>query len=351
MRQHYLVTTYNHRPFLEQMLASIRAQYPTLEDFRQQASVLVIDDVSRDGTQQLLLDLAAKHPNVQVHLNESNQGIGPNRNFLLDWLCAGALAADDMVLFVDGDDLLTTTHLRDKLSLFAAEPRLQCVGGQLELFYEDGSPSCVVDTFSTDPDVQAIANLFECHFYISNAMFRASVFQDPKVRFPETPTSEDWLFFALHPMVKRHCREVTLRYRRHAHNLTTHDFGDEVFRLRRSVRTLGLLRIGMHPSDRDCQLLDLVGYLSFRSRWQGARPVPVDCHMPWFNYVGRRTDVVSQWVGLRQEVHALFARMKVHNERVTPHPSVKFGNYLDQLLRSADTEIAKAATAMTAVGA
>lgn len=344
MRHHYLVTTYNHERFLAETVASIRAQYLTLEDFRQQASVLIIDDASLDGTPALLRELASTHPNIQVRLNDVNQGVGLNRNFLLNWLCAGPLAADDFVLFVDGDDLLTPTHVKDKLALFRAEPHLQCVGGQLEVFYEDGHPSCVVDTFSTDPEVQAIANLFECHFYISNAMFRAPVFQDPKVRFPETPTSEDWLFFAMHPMPKRHCREVTLRYRRHAHNLTTQDFGNVVFGLRRAARTLGLLRIGMHPSDRDCELFDLVGYLSFRSRWQGPQPTSaLDCHMPWFNYLHRREDALQRWVVVRKEVQALFERLKAHNERVPAYDLVKFARFLDHLLEAADAELASSA--------
>jgi glycosyltransferase involved in cell wall biosynthesis len=343
---HYLVTTYNNEHYLPEMLNSIIRQYPNLEAFRREARVLAIEDCSTDGTRDVLTDLAYQHPNVHVHFNERNQGIGRNRNDLLDWAYGDVsghapVGYSDFVLFVDGDDVLSPTHLADKLAVFEQDPMVDVVGGQLELFYEDGAPRHVVDTFSTDPDVLAIANLFECHVYISNALFRGRVFRAPGVRFPETPTSEDWLFFAQHQLTVRHIPQATLQYRRHSANVTLWSATGQVTELRHMAHRLSALRMGMHLSTRDCELVDLVGYLSFRIRWDG-RFVPAEAHMPWFAYLNARADVLSAWPAIRCELVALFDRMRAHNLRVTGYSVRKLDGFLSALLARADEEVSSA---------
>jgi hypothetical protein len=333
---HYLVTTFNNEHYVAEMLESIRRQYTSDDEFRREARVLVIEDRSTDNTRAVLVDLAYQHPNVHVHFNDSNQGIGRNRNDLLDWAYGDVpghtpVAYGDFVLFVDGDDILTPTHMADKLAVFARDPMVDVVGGQLELFYEDGAPRHVVDTFSTDPDVLAIANLFECHIYISNALFRGSVFRAPGVRFPETPTSEDWLFFAQRQLTVRHIPEVTLRYRRHSANVTLWSATGQVTELRHMAHRLSAIHMGMHLSTRDCELVDLVGYLSFRSRWEGQRFVPADVHMPWFAYLGARADIRAAWPTLRRELVDLFDQIRAHNWRVTGYSAGKLDGFLTAL--------------------
>ena len=344
---HYLVTTFNNERYLPEMLDSIIRQYPSIETFRREARVLAVEDCSTDNTRAVLTDLAYRHPNLHVHFNERNQGIGRNRNDLLDWAYGDApghtpVARGDFVLFVDGDDVLTPTHLADKLAVFAADPMVEVVGGQLELFYEDGFPAHVVDTFSTDPDVHAIANLFECHTYISNALFRGSVFRSPAARFPETPTSEDWLFFAQRQLQVRHIPKVTLRYRRHSANVTLWSATGQVTELRHMAHRLSALHMGMHLSTRDCDLIDLVGYLSFRIKWDGRRFVSSNTHMPWFAYLGRRPDVVGAWPEVRLGLVDLFNRMRAHNWRVTGYSTTKLDAFLSALLAQADEEVSSA---------
>jgi glycosyltransferase involved in cell wall biosynthesis len=339
----YLVTTYNHVHYFPKMLASIRRQYATKQEYDRNARILVIDDASPDETGKLLRETARANRNIEVFLNPTNRGVGHNRNFLLNWLSSRSPSPDDFVLFVDGDDVLPEGSIERKLSVFDTDPTLEVVGGQLGLFFGDDIANIVpVDTFPVDPEVLAIANIFECHFYISNALFRASVFLNPTVRFPETPTSEDWLFFALYPLRKRHVPEVTLHYRRHDNNLTNLPATSEaVFTLRRQTRSLGLLRIGMLPSARDCELLDLVGYLSFRLRWFGAgHTYDSTMAMPWFGLLSRKDDVRQNWEALRTEVSGLFDRIIAHNDRVPALDKVKLAAYCNAILQAADTEVA-----------
>jgi hypothetical protein len=344
---HYLVTTYNNARHIPEMLASIITQYPSMDAFHQQARILVTEDCSTDDTRNVLVNLAYEHSNLHVHFNERNQGIGRNRNDLLDWAYSDIpgherVRLGDFVLFVDGDDILTPTHMADKLAVFAADPMVDAVGGQLELFYEDGTPSHLVDTFSTDADVLAIASLFECHTYISNALFRGSVFRSPGVRFPETATSEDWLFFAQHQLQVRHIPKVTLRYRRHSANVTLWAAAGQVAELRHMAHRLSALHMGMHLTARDCELVDLVGYLSFRSQWAGQRFEPADVHMPWFAYISGRPDIFTAWPALRGELVELFDRMRAHNWRVTGYSTTKLDCFLTAMLARADEEVSAA---------
>lgn len=336
---YYLVTCFNNEAYIDDAIDSIRRQYVTLDDFYREARVLIVDDASTDSSPVKLRALTARHRNILAYENPRNQGIGRNRNFLLDWLSAMPLAPTDFVLFLDGDDLLAKDHIANKMSFFGLEPGLEVVGGQLELFYEDGSDAHRVESFSFDPEVQAIAHMFECHFYVSNAMFRASVFMKPGVRFPETSLGEDWLFFAMHPLKKRHAPVVTLHYRRHTRNATRANSGaDQAVRrqIRHLAHRLGALRMGLVLSDRECELMDLVGYLTFKFVMVGGQPMSSASYMPWFEFLAEQESVVANWAATSQELDSLFKRMLDCNDRIQAYNPRKLATFLNQMLTLAD---------------
>lgn len=339
---HFLVTTYKHADYVEAMMASLVAQYGSEAEFHRNSKVLILDDASPDATSEVLRMLAARHPNIEIFVNEQNRGIGFNRNFLLEWWVSRSPSASDFVLFVDGDDLLPVGALDAKLNAFSRDPSLQVVGGQLGQFFGlDSDKVQPIRTFPVDPMVQPIANIFECHFYISNATFRASVFLDRAVRFPETPTSEDWLFFTMHPLKKLHLPEVTLLYRRHGHNLTTtYTNGEMVFDIRRQARTLSLLSIGIMPSKRDCELLDLIGYLSFQLAWFGTSHLyQPEVRMPWFSLLSENKMARITWTKLQEEIRALLDRIVEANDRIQHFDPVQLRAYTKAILQAANTEI------------
>lgn len=341
----YLVTTYNHQPFIAQAIESIVHQYRDHAEFARRAEIFVVDDASLDGTPAELERLAKLHHNIRLHFNSQNQGIGKNRNFLLDWLYGQVVTAEDHVIFLDGDDMLAKQHLHHKLRLFTRDPDLEVVGGQLQLFYMDGRPDSVVNTFSLDPEIQEIASLFECHFYASNAMFRASVFKRPQVRFPETETSEDWLFFAIHPLRKRHAEDVTVHYRRHTHNLTDTVVDPlTIGQLRHTAHRLWALRIGLHLSDEECHLLDLVGYLSFRLRMSAQTIAKANIYMPWFKELKNQPYTLSHWADTRKALRTLFQRLLDNNARIPYYNPIKLKTFLEGTLKLADQEVMEAST-------
>lgn len=345
---HYLLTTYNHAHYIEATLASIRALYPDAAQFQQTARLWLLDDASADATLTGLHRLQASYPNLSIRRNPRNLGVGATRNRLLDWWRAAKPDESDHLLFVDGDDLLAPHSLSSRLSVLAANPGLDVVGGQLGLFFDD-QPGRIIafDSFALEPDILAIANLFECHFYIGNALFRAAVFLDPQRRFAEIPSSEDWLFFTTQNLRMRHIPQITLHYRQHAHNLSSHGLdARQSFHLRRQVRALSLLRLGYAPTVADCHLLDRIGYLSLRMHWHQGRL----CHkpglrLPWFLTLKEQTDLPRAWPRIRRELQQLCTRICAHNRKQPHFDPALLQRYCAGLLACAEIEIDGAVTA------
>lgn len=318
---YYLITTHNHERFIGAALQSLFAAH---EDWfnsplGKHARILVLDDASSDQTWNKLRHYQATQGQaMMLAQNRVNSGlIGLNRNILLDLLFQLEPAEQDLVMFLDGDDLLPTDHLQSRLRVFGSDPALDCVGGQLELFYDNGRQSQLIDTFSIDRETAEIANLFECHYYISNVIFKARALR--RRRFPEIASSEDWLFFAASQMQRQHCAESTLRYRRHTSNLTSLSRSSpsctqQGRESQMAARTLGLARIGYTPSAADHQLLAQIGYHSFRIRWANQQYVPAPTiSMPWFDWIGKHDACVHDGEQINTRISHLFDRMSAAN--------------------------------------
>jgi glycosyltransferase involved in cell wall biosynthesis len=103
MKISVLIAAYRAAPFLPAALACVTAQtHPDWE-------LIVVEDGSRDGTEQLVGAFAAQHPSRRVvydNLGE-NRGVAAARNRLF------SLAQGDAVAFLDADDEWQSTHLAD----------------------------------------------------------------------------------------------------------------------------------------------------------------------------------------------------------------------------------------------
>ena len=352
MHIHYLITTHNHEPFIGAALQSLFAAHEAHfnSPFATHGRILVLDDASCDLTWHKLLTYQSTCGGaMQLERNASNTAlIGLNRNRLLQMLAQSAPQAQDLVMFFDGDDLLPSDHLANRLRLFDADPTLDCVGGQLELFHDGSAQNRLIDTFSTDRETAEIANLFECHYYISNTLFKARALRGK--RFPEISTSEDWLFFANNRMSRQHCAESTLRYRRHGANLTTPPTPQQIALRRqvrayqRSARLRGLLRTGFQPSAADCTLLAAIGYQSFRIRFSADQYVAAPhISMPWFDRLARHPELLHDPDRFARSIDALFARVLDANRQSRFFPQKKLGNFLLAMRQAAGAELAAAA--------
>jgi glycosyltransferase involved in cell wall biosynthesis len=98
----FVLTVYNKRAYLADVLASVAAQDGSFE-----REVIVVDDGSTDGSRELLESLGPRLPGFRL-IAQPNQGpsIATNRGL--------AAASMPLVKLLDGDDLLApyaTTHL------------------------------------------------------------------------------------------------------------------------------------------------------------------------------------------------------------------------------------------------
>jgi glycosyltransferase involved in cell wall biosynthesis len=87
-----LLPAYNAERFVDAAVQSVVGQ--TFTDWE----VVAVDDASRDGTHQRLLDWAARDARIRVARNERNLGMTGNWNACL------ARAAGDLVIKLDADD-------------------------------------------------------------------------------------------------------------------------------------------------------------------------------------------------------------------------------------------------------
>lgn len=116
-----LIAAYNAAPFLPAAFASIEAQTHTAWE------LVVVEDGSHDGTEQLVHALAARHPGRRIVYENlgQNRGVAAARNRLL------ALAQGDAVAFLDADDQWQPEHLTDLAHALAGGAALAFSGIEL----------------------------------------------------------------------------------------------------------------------------------------------------------------------------------------------------------------------------
>ena len=123
-----LICTYNRRPFLEKLAASIQAQLPVGFPLE----VLIIDNNSSDGTAEYAKGVAEADPTFR-YLFEGKQGLSHARN-------AGAAAARHAFLLYLDDDALLPPHYLATLGKLLAENDPDFLGGPLYPLYLDPKP-------------------------------------------------------------------------------------------------------------------------------------------------------------------------------------------------------------------
>jgi glycosyltransferase involved in cell wall biosynthesis len=204
-----LIAAYNAAPFLPAAFASIEAQTHAAWE------LIVVEDGSHDGTEQLVAALAARHPVRRIayeNLGE-NRGVAAARNRLL------ALVQGEAVAFLDADDQWSPGHLADLDRALADGAALAFTG--IELW--DGDHHQTIGNHL--PPAAWIADprrwLFEHSFIQTSscvALPRASVVRtgliDETLRIGE---DRDYWFRTLEAGGKLTCTgNITCRYTKHA---------------------------------------------------------------------------------------------------------------------------------------
>ena len=106
-----IVPNYNHRPYLTRRIESILNQ--TFTDFE----LILLDDCSKDGSQQLLESYAGNPKVSQIVLNQQNSG-----STFAQWKRGLALARGEYVWIAESDDFAEPTFLETLVAQLDAHP-------------------------------------------------------------------------------------------------------------------------------------------------------------------------------------------------------------------------------------
>ena len=216
-----LVITYNQAHFVRDTLASVQAQeYPDLE-------IVVADDGSTDGTQDIIREFAARDARIVPVLAERNGGIARNLNAGLRH-CSG-----EFVAYLGGDDLMLPGKISKQVAFLRAHPECVACVHDVEAFESDSGRRLYLHSERYGMHEGGIELELSSSWTLgllgkqpkslpSAQMVRASAM--PTHGFDERlPYSNDWM----HGLeVMRHgrrgyIREVLARYRRHPAQVST----------------------------------------------------------------------------------------------------------------------------------
>jgi len=195
-----IVPAFEMGHYLPDAVRSIEAQ--GFEDLE----IIVVDDGSTDDTPHVIAALGDR----VLAVRQPNRGPAAARNRGL------ALAAGEVIAFLDADDLWPEGKLRTQLERLDRDPELDVVLGRIQYVALDGA--ALPDIEFESLDTKTIS-----HVHLGSGLYRRRVF-DRLGSFDETlriSEDVDWFMRAREAQLRMVIiPEVTLVYRLHATNMT-----------------------------------------------------------------------------------------------------------------------------------
>lgn len=173
-----VMPSYNAANHIEEAIRSVQQQ--TMPDWE----LLVIDDHSSDGSQQIVEKLAAEDQRIRLIINEKNLGAARTRNKGLD-LCQG-----EYIALLDSDDIWYPDKLEKQLAL-AEQTRGDIIYCSYAIIDREGTPRCA--DFIVPPEADLELMLVKSVISCSTALLRRSTLGDS--RFPLDFYHEDYAFW------------------------------------------------------------------------------------------------------------------------------------------------------------
>lgn len=206
------IITYNQKEYLKECIESILEQdYTNIE-------IVIADDCSTDGTQEMLREYDREYPNKFVlKLSDKNQGITKNSN-LAHFACSGKYIA-----WMGGDDLMLPEKIKKQVDYMESNQDCTICYHNLDVFQSETNETLYFLNRKShyEGDVNTIIK-FGCFNGACSTMIRKN--KAPINGFNELlPIASDWLYWVecLHNGgTINYINEVLGRYRRHNNNVT-----------------------------------------------------------------------------------------------------------------------------------
>ena len=117
-----LIICYNFRDFIAESIQSVLDQdYPNLE-------IVVTDDASTDGSQDIILSLAKKDFRIVPVLSEKNKGLSGN------WNQGAERCTGEYVALLSGDDLMLPRKISRQVEYLKSNPKYSLCTHDMEVF-------------------------------------------------------------------------------------------------------------------------------------------------------------------------------------------------------------------------
>ncbi len=216
-----LLVAYNHEAFIEEaLLSALRQDIAGFE-------LIIVDDASTDRTRTIIEEVLAREGTAGIRVRtlfyERNLGVIAAVN------AAMAAATGDVFMIMAGDDYSLPDRLRRTLDVFAEDPAVQLVYGEVELIDEHGATLRRAPLggppryFSYDSWSRIYAGASPCG---ASASYRRRLFD---VFGPMIPGShgEDNCYWVRGLLLGRirHDPACHIRWRRHGANLSNYQLG------------------------------------------------------------------------------------------------------------------------------
>lgn len=207
------IITYNQKDFLRECIESCLSQdYENIE-------IVVADDCSTDGTQDMLRTYKEKYPDKFVLcLSEINKGITPNSN-VAHFACSGKYIA-----WMGGDDLMLPTKLSKQVAYMEEHPECTICYHDLDVFQSETGKTLYLFSKKSRPrqgDVKAAIKYGTFNGACSTVVRKSKT---PNTGFNKhIPVASDWLYWVeslANGGTIDYIDEVLGKYRRHSKNVT-----------------------------------------------------------------------------------------------------------------------------------
>ncbi len=204
-----IIPAYNAESYIKIAIDSIQGQtYKNLE-------IIVIDDKSTDNTSSIVSTIAKKDERIKLIKNETNIGIGGNRNKGIE------KSNGDYICWQDADDISLPDRIQKQVDYLESHPEVGVVGGFITFFedeYESKTRRYAEDDHTLRSNIFKYNPVAQPACMVRKACYKSVGLYDSSLRVSE---DLDMMFRIGEKFKFGNLQEVVIKYRQSSGSLTS----------------------------------------------------------------------------------------------------------------------------------